>query len=133
MAIDRGRLTWTRRTDRIHQEAQLDGFYVIRTSVAAGHLSAEDAVRHYKGLARVEHDRQAGKGRRNEANEREATAEGRLVLPRSLLLTLTDLRLSGSPVRSGTAGAQPCWSASKESTLRLGSDRPRYGALQRPV
>jgi len=54
VTIDGGRLTWTRRTDHIQQEAHLDGFYVIRTSVAAGHLSAADAVRQYKGLARVE-------------------------------------------------------------------------------
>lgn len=54
VTIDGGRLTWTRREEGIQQEARLDGFYVIRTSVAAGHLSAADAVRHYKGLARVE-------------------------------------------------------------------------------
>jgi transposase len=52
--IDRGRLTWTRRETSIQQEAHLDGFYVIRTSVTGEHLSAEDVVRHYKGLARVE-------------------------------------------------------------------------------
>ena len=54
VTITGGRVTWTRRDASIHQEAQLDGFYVIRTSVAASHLSAADAVRHYKGLARVE-------------------------------------------------------------------------------
>jgi transposase len=54
VTIDRGRLTWTRRETSIQQEAHLDGFYVIRTSVPAEHLSAEDVVRHYKGLARVE-------------------------------------------------------------------------------
>lgn len=54
VTISGGRVTWTRRADSIQQETQLDGFYVIRTSVAASHLSAADAVRHYKGLARVE-------------------------------------------------------------------------------
>jgi len=54
VTIAGGRVTWTRREASIQQEAQLDGFYVIRTSVAASHLSAADAVRHYKGLARVE-------------------------------------------------------------------------------
>ena len=54
VTIAHGRLTWTRRLDRILQESHLDGFYVIRTSVAADHLSAADAVRHYKSLARVE-------------------------------------------------------------------------------
>src|SRR5450756_2068372 len=54
VTIDGGRLSWTRRPESIQQEARLDGFYVIRTSVPAGQLSAADAVRHYKGLARVE-------------------------------------------------------------------------------
>jgi hypothetical protein len=54
VTIAGGRLSWTRRQESIQQEARLDGFYVIRTSVPAGQLSAADAVRHYKGLARVE-------------------------------------------------------------------------------
>jgi transposase len=54
VTIDGGRLSWTRRRESIQQEARLDGFYVIRTSVPAGQLSAADTVRHYKGLARVE-------------------------------------------------------------------------------
>ena len=54
VTITGGRLSWTRRPESIQQEAQLDGFYVIRTSVAAEHISAADVVRHYKGLARVE-------------------------------------------------------------------------------
>ena len=54
IVIDGGRLTWTRREAEIQREAQLDGFYVIRTSVTAEALSAADAVRQYKGLARVE-------------------------------------------------------------------------------
>jgi transposase len=39
---------------RIDREAALDGIYVIRTSVSAELLSAEDAVRSYKNLAAVE-------------------------------------------------------------------------------
>jgi transposase len=54
VTIDGGHLTWARRTDRIEQEARLDGFYVIRTNVPAAALSPADTVRHYKGLARVE-------------------------------------------------------------------------------
>jgi hypothetical protein len=54
VTIGGGRLSWTRRQESIEQEARLDGFYVIRTSVPTGQLSAADAVRHYKGLARVE-------------------------------------------------------------------------------
>jgi hypothetical protein len=38
----------------IAEEAALDGFYVIRTNVPAEALSAEGAVRAYKGLSRVE-------------------------------------------------------------------------------
>ena len=54
VTIAGGRLTWTRRTESIQQESQLDGFYVIRTSLAAAQVSAADAVRHYKSLAHVE-------------------------------------------------------------------------------
>jgi len=39
---------------RIAEEAALDGFYVIRTSVPAEVLDAEATVRAYKGLSRVE-------------------------------------------------------------------------------
>ena len=38
---------------KVSEEAALDGIYVIRTSLADT-LSAEDAVRHYKGLSQVE-------------------------------------------------------------------------------
>lgn len=54
VTIADGRLAWTRRAESIQQEAQLDGFYVIRTSLAAAQVSAADAVRHYKSLALVE-------------------------------------------------------------------------------
>jgi hypothetical protein len=39
---------------RIEQEAGLDGLYVIRTSVPQAELSAEEAVRSYKRLSRIE-------------------------------------------------------------------------------
>jgi len=54
VTIKAGRVTWTRREASLQREAQLDGFYVIRTSEPAAHLSAEDTVRHYKSLAQVE-------------------------------------------------------------------------------
>jgi hypothetical protein len=54
VTIAAGRVSWMRRDEAIQHEAQLDGFYVIRTSEAADRLSAEDTVRHYKSLARVE-------------------------------------------------------------------------------
>ena len=39
---------------KVEAEAALDGFYVIRTSLDKKHASAEDAVRHYKKLTRIE-------------------------------------------------------------------------------
>ena len=49
-----GRIHYTRRSDAIAREAQLDGLYVIRTSESSHNLSAADTVRSYKNLARVE-------------------------------------------------------------------------------
>jgi transposase len=49
-----GHLAWQRRTDRIEEEARLDGIYVIRTSVPAEHLDAAETVQAYKDLSRVE-------------------------------------------------------------------------------
>ena len=45
---------YRRRPNSIAHEAALDGVYVIRTSLAAGNLSAPDCVRSYKALTRVE-------------------------------------------------------------------------------
>lgn len=52
--IDDGQFAYVRRSAAIEQEAALDGLYVIRTSEPAQALSAEDTVRSYKNLARVE-------------------------------------------------------------------------------
>jgi hypothetical protein len=46
--------TFARNHTRIAEEARLDGFYVIRTSVEDNALAAENVVGAYKGLARVE-------------------------------------------------------------------------------
>jgi hypothetical protein len=54
LEIGDDRFRYERDAERIAREAALDGIYVIRTSVAAERLSAEDAVRHYKSLAVVE-------------------------------------------------------------------------------
>ncbi|PYR33834.1 MAG: IS1634 family transposase [Acidobacteria bacterium] len=54
VTIAKGRLQWTRNAAAIHEEMQLDGIYVIRTSEAADRLTAADAVRQYKNLAQVE-------------------------------------------------------------------------------
>ena len=52
--IQAGVFRWARKEESIRAEAQLDGLYVVRTSEPAERLSAADAVRGYKGLARVE-------------------------------------------------------------------------------
>jgi hypothetical protein len=46
--------SFTRKADQIEAEAQLDGFYVLRTSVPAEALEATEVVRAYKGLEQVE-------------------------------------------------------------------------------
>jgi hypothetical protein len=46
--------TYRRKPDSIAREARLDGLYVIRTSLPAETMSADDTVRAYKDLARVE-------------------------------------------------------------------------------
>jgi len=52
--IDEQLFAYTRDEAKIAAEAALDGFYVIRTSVSSETLSAEEAVRAYKGLSVVE-------------------------------------------------------------------------------
>ena len=54
LTIEAHRFGYERDLDRIEQEAALDGLYVIRTSVPKAELSAEEAVRSYKSLSRVE-------------------------------------------------------------------------------
>src|SRR3990170_1382000 len=46
--------SYQRNTEKISAEAALDGIYVIRTSVPAENLSAQDTVGAYKGLSAVE-------------------------------------------------------------------------------
>ena len=52
--IGEGVFRWQRREAAIKREAELDGIYVIRSSEKKADLKAEDAVRSYKSLARVE-------------------------------------------------------------------------------
>jgi hypothetical protein len=54
LTITDSRFSYAREEAAITAEAALDGFYVIRTSVSAKALSAEQAVRSYKRLAEVE-------------------------------------------------------------------------------
>jgi hypothetical protein len=46
--------TYERRTERIAQEAMLDGLYIIRTSVDASILTSQETVACYKRLSNVE-------------------------------------------------------------------------------
>lgn len=48
------RFEYSRKQEQIAEEAALDGFYVLRTSVPATDLSAPEVVRSYKALAQAE-------------------------------------------------------------------------------
>ena len=54
IAVTHDGISWSRRKERIAEEARLDGVYVIRTSLDADAMGAEEAVEAYKGLAGVE-------------------------------------------------------------------------------
>ena len=47
-------LTWSRNTEKIAAEAQLDGIYIVRTSLGEDAIGAHEAVEAYKSLSRVE-------------------------------------------------------------------------------
>jgi len=54
LSIEEDRFIYTRNEAGIAQEAALDGIYVLRTSLTEETLSAEETVRQYKRLSRVE-------------------------------------------------------------------------------
>ncbi len=54
IAVTDDGVSWSRREERIAEEARLDGIYVIRTSLDASSLGAEAAVEAYMSLASVE-------------------------------------------------------------------------------
>jgi hypothetical protein len=54
IAITDARFSYARDEASIRREAALDGLYVLRTSVPANVLGAEDTVRAYKGLSKAE-------------------------------------------------------------------------------
>ena len=53
--ISNNHFSYERNVDSIDEEAALDGLYVIRTTVPAREMTAEEAVRAYKELSVVEH------------------------------------------------------------------------------
>jgi transposase len=54
LVIEDGRFEYARNQAQIAEEAALDGFYVLRTNLAAQTLTAPDVVRSYKQLAYAE-------------------------------------------------------------------------------
>jgi len=54
LEIEDERFAYTRKQAQIDEEAALDGFYVLRTTVPADELSGPDVVRSYKALAQAE-------------------------------------------------------------------------------
>ncbi len=54
IAITDTTVTFKRKSEQIEQEAALDGFYVLRTSVPDTELDSGEVVRSYKGLEQVE-------------------------------------------------------------------------------
>ena len=54
ITVDDDNLTWARDPAKIAAEAQLDGIYVVRTSLGADAINAHEAVEAYKSLSRVE-------------------------------------------------------------------------------
>jgi transposase len=54
LGIEDGGFTYRVLKEKVAAEAALDGLYVIRTSLSEEQASAEDAVRYYKDLAKVE-------------------------------------------------------------------------------
>ena len=54
ITITEDSISWQRKEDSIKSEAQLDGFYIIRTSVEEKILNADETVKAYKQLSLVE-------------------------------------------------------------------------------
>ncbi len=54
IAITDASFSFSRKSEQIEAEADLDGFYVLRTSAPEGELAAVEVVRSYKGLEQVE-------------------------------------------------------------------------------
>ncbi len=54
LVIEHDRFEYSRKQEQIAEEAALDGFYVLRTNVAAAELAGPEVVRSYKALAQAE-------------------------------------------------------------------------------
>lgn len=62
LEIGAGSFSFARRSERIAEEAALDGIYILRTSASAERLDAAGVVRAYKQLKEVERDFRVLKG-----------------------------------------------------------------------
>jgi hypothetical protein len=56
LRVEQGQITWSRRQERIDQEAATDGIYVIRSPLPSTTASPTELVGMYKSLAEVEAD-----------------------------------------------------------------------------
>ena len=56
LQVEKGKISWSRRQERIDQEAATDGIYVIRSPLPAERASSTELVGTYKSLAEVEAD-----------------------------------------------------------------------------
>ena len=54
LEIEDQRFRFARKTEQIAAEAQLDGIYILRTSLSDDACGSQDVVRSYKQLSRVE-------------------------------------------------------------------------------
>jgi hypothetical protein len=77
LLIEDGRFEYSRNDQQIAEEAALDGFYVLRTNLAADTLAAADVVRSYKQLAHAEQAFRTLKGPELDGPHSERVGEGR--------------------------------------------------------
>ena len=104
LTITESHFAYRRKPGTIAREAGLDGVYVIRTSVPADALSAPEAVRAYKDLARVERAFRTLKSvdlqiRPNPPLDRKARPRPRLFVHARLLRRMASLQsLDADPV-----------------------------------
>jgi transposase len=139
LEIGDSRFSWSRNEASIAKEAALDGFYVIRTSEPSGELSAEETVRSYKDLSRVERLFRTLKGIelrvRPIRHRREAHVRGHIFLCMLAYYVEWHLRSAWAPLlfhdeelvenrkhRDPVAPAQSSESAQKKKRTRVTGD-----------
>ncbi len=128
--------SYEREEEKIAAEAALDGVYVIRTNVSAGEIAAEDAVRAYKGLGRVERAFRCFKGvgpqgAARPPPSRRPRPRPRLPLHARLLRRVAHAARAGAHAlrrrRPGRGRSRPGFARRARATLE---GRPRQGGRQ---